>query len=163
MSSVTQVFEVKAPTFTRPADTNVYAAGDLVANSVTAGSVVPLVFLMPARRNKVFGVKITKSTATPTLAKFLLHLYKDIPTAANGDNGAWSTTSSNWIGSLAVDSSVNTFTDSNTSSSANNTAAPLAFSADADMLVYGLLTATAAYVPASAETFSVSLLGEASD
>lgn len=29
-------------TFTRPADTTQYAAGDLIANSATAASVVPL-------------------------------------------------------------------------------------------------------------------------
>lgn len=163
MSSQTQVFEAKAPTFTRPGDTTAYSIGDLVANSVTAGSVVPLKFLMPAVRNKLYGIKTTKSTATPTNAKFLLHLYKDIPTPANGDNGAWSTTSSNWIGSLSVDMSANTFTDTNTASSTNSTTAPLVFSADADLFVYGLLTATAAYTPGNAETFSVSLLGEGSD
>lgn len=163
MSSQTQVFEVSAPTFTRPNDTTAYSIGDLVANNTTAGSVVPLVFLMPSRRNMIYGAKITKSTAAVTTATFKLHLYKDSPTSANGDNGAWSTTSSNYIGNITVDMSTNTFTNTNTATSATTTTAPLVFSADADSLVYGLLTATAAYAPGAQETFSVSLLGEASD
>lgn len=162
MSIATQVFESKSATFTRPNDTTAYAAGDVVANSTTAGSVLPLTFLMGSRRIKLYGAKITKSAAAVTTAKFKLHLYKDSPTLANGDNGAWSTTSSNWIGSIDVDMSVNTFTDSNTSSSVS-TASPIIFTADVDGLVYGILTATAAYTPAAQETFSVSLLGEGSD
>lgn len=161
MSTATQVFEAIAPTFTRPNDTTAYAAGDLVANNTTAGSVVPLSFTLPSRRAKVYGIKVTKSAAAVTNAKFLLHLYKTSPTPANGDNGAWSTTSSGWIGSMSVDMSVNTFTDTNTSSSTNTTTAPLAFVASGNL--FGLLTATAAYTPAAQETFSVSLLGEASD
>jgi hypothetical protein len=161
MSTSTQVFEATAATFTRPNDTTAYASGDLVANSTTAGSVTPLAFTLPSRRAKVYGVKITKSAAAVTNAKFKLHIYKSSPTPANGDNGAWSTTSSGWVGSIDVDMSVNTFTDTNTASSTNSTTAPIVFTATGT--VYGLLTATAAYTPAAQETISVSLLGEASD
>ena len=34
----------QSQSFTRPGDTTPYASGDLVANSTTAGSVVPLTF-----------------------------------------------------------------------------------------------------------------------
>src|SRR5712691_5766738 len=106
MSTQTQVIEVKSATFTRPADTTAYTSGDLVGNSTTAGSVVPISFTFPAKRVKLYGAKITKSAAAVTNAKFRLHLYKDSPTPANGDNGAWSTTSANWIGSIDIDMSV---------------------------------------------------------
>jgi hypothetical protein len=36
--------DVSPVSFTRPADATAYASGDIVANSVTAGSVVPLNF-----------------------------------------------------------------------------------------------------------------------
>lgn len=163
MAQALLVFEAAAPTFTRPNDTTAYTAGDVIANSTTAGSVVPLAFLLPARRAKVYGAKMTKSAASVTTATFKLHLYKDSPTAANGDNGAWSTTSSGYLGNISLDLSVNTFTNTNTATSTITTAAPIVFSADADNLVYGLLTAVGAYTPAAQETFTISLLGEASD
>ena len=68
MTSQTQVIEVKSGTFTRPTDTTAYTSGDLVGNSTTAGSVVPLSFTFPAKRIKLYGAKITKSAAAITNA-----------------------------------------------------------------------------------------------
>jgi hypothetical protein len=47
---------VVSASFTRPADTNAYAAGDLVANSVTAGSVIPMTFAVARAADKGFMV-----------------------------------------------------------------------------------------------------------
>lgn len=146
--------------FTRPADTTAYAANDLIANSTTAGSVVPMTFVIPyAGALELYRVGVSCSNAVATNAKFNVNLYTSIPTCANGDNGALSTTSSGWIGSVAVDASGMTFTDSNTNWSAAFTQPLILFGTN--RTIYGLLQATAAYTPTSAETFTVTLMGKA--
>lgn len=93
--------------FTRPADTTQYAANDLVANSTTAGSVVPMTFsgvgLGQNRQFSVLSAVMRKTSNTLTVAQFKLHLFKVIPTVTNGDNGAFSiaTQGDKWIGSLS--------------------------------------------------------------
>lgn len=150
--------------FTRPSDTTAYASGDLVANSVTAGSVVPMTFQIPrAAGFKLSRVGIKLSGATATNAKFRLHLYSSATiTAANGDNGAWSTTNSGYLGFVDVDASGEAFTDACQGWGIyvnNSLSAPMTMVLTGNK-VYGLLSATAAFTPTSAEVFTVTLLGE---
>lgn len=146
-------------TFTRPADTNAYTSGDLVANNVTAGSVTPMTFTIPNGQGfKLWRVGIDRSATAVTNAQFKLHLYKDLPTVTNGDNGALSSIKSGYLGFVAVDGSGKTFSDAASAYSALTL--PVLIYADFDQFVYGLLEATAAYTPASAEVFVVTLVGE---
>jgi hypothetical protein len=93
--------------FMRPNDTTAYASGDLVANSTTAGSVVPMSFplggnSMPGT-TRVARVRLSKSGTTATNASFRVHLYGASPVVANGDNGAWSTDqAANYLGAIDV-------------------------------------------------------------
>lgn len=158
------IFETSS-SFTRPADTSQYAQNDLVANSTTAGSVVPLVWKVPLNGAKLWRVNLSKSSTTVTNASFRLHLYKDSPTAANGDNGAWSTTVSGYLGFIDIVGTSPAFTDSATASGVwinNSVFAPFMLLADKDRKIYGLLQNTTAtgYVPTSGEVFTVSLIGE---
>ncbi len=157
---------IAAPTFTRPSDTTQYAAGDLVANSTTAGSVVPLVFAIPrglGKNLKFIGVKMTKSDgADITGAVFRTWLFSASPTVTNGDNGAiagdWA--AAGYIGRLqggtmllgddAVDA---TYVDVN---------AQVYHYLGTETLIYGLIEATGTYTPASAETFTPSIVLEQS-
>ena len=152
-------------TITRPADTTAYTSGDLIANSTTAGSVTPFTFYIPEGRGlKVWRAKLDRSNTSVTNASFRLHLYKDSPTCANGDNGAWSTTRSGYINSIDIVGTSPAFTDTASASGVwvnNSVFAPLMVVTDVDQIVYGLLEARAAYTPASGETFSVTLIGEA--
>ena len=148
-------------TFTRPADTNVYASGDLVSNNTVAGSVVPLSFpvgkpVFPIRR-----VKIKKSGTVVTSAQFRLHLYTSSPTSANGDNGVWSTTESGYLGFVDV-----TIDKAFSDGAAGHGAPSLGQEINANVngiaqtgafTIYGLLEARAAYTPTSGEIFTVSL------
>lgn len=144
-------------TFTRPADTTAYTANDLVANSVTAGSVVPMTFSLPRNAGvKLYRASVSVNSAVPTNLKFNLHLYGSLPTCTNGDNGAWLTTSSNWLGSVAIDGTTQTFSDNSVGWSTLTTYPLLLVS----KTVYGLLQATAAYTPTSGEIFTVTLTGE---
>lgn len=139
-------------TFTRPADTTAYASGDLVANSVTAGSVVPMTFTIPD--GKITQVRLTKSTATATNSNYLLYLFQSSPTVTNGDNGAFVPTVSNFLGTVALDQTGSLF--------ATNAAALLSLTAPivTSGTVYGLLKAVAAYTPANAEVYTVTLFGQ---
>jgi hypothetical protein len=155
-----KIIDVSA-SFTRPDDTTAYADNDLVANSTTAGEVAPMTFKIPYGRGlKLYRIEVLKSGATNTNAKFTVRLYKDSPTAANGDNGAWSTTASGYQGSVAIDMTAAAFTDDGFAGGSPTTVPHLIY-ADADQKLYALMTATAAYTPAALEVFTVRLIGEA--
>lgn len=151
--------------FTRPSDTTAYASGDLIGNSTTAGSVTPLLFNIGYGQGfKLYRASVSFNSATPTNAKFRLHLYGSSPTVTNGDNGAWLSTLSNYLGAVDVDASGLTFSDSTLAYGIYvNTALtlPMLLTSSVNSQIYGLLAATAAYTPTSAEIFTVSLLGEA--
>jgi hypothetical protein len=79
--------------FTRPADTTAYASGDLVANSTTVGSVVPLTFSPctkgAGRSAQIRRVRISKTGTSITNTTVRVHLFNVLPTVStNGDNGA---------------------------------------------------------------------------
>lgn len=151
--------------FTRPSDTTAYASGDLVANSTTAGSVTPMTFYIGYGTGlKINRAGVKFNSTTPTNAKFRLHLYTSSPTVTNGDNGAWLSTESGYQGALDIDASTLTFSDSTKAFGIYvNTAlnVPMIVSPGVNQVLYGLLTATAAYTPTSAEVFTVNLIGEA--
>lgn len=152
-----QVSYVTAPTFTRPADTTAYAQNDVVANSTTAGSVVPLKFAIPWKRSCIVrGCSIRKSDGADVAnATFILHLYRNSPTLANGDNGALSTDYAEKIGTIAPAAMTSYTDDAYTSVMGGN------FYVDAnDRFIYGILVADAAYQGLSEETFTVTLVVE---
>lgn len=147
--------------FTRPSDTTAYAAADLVANSTTAGSVVPMSFDLSkygtGGSGKIRRVVLYKSTATVTLATFNLHLFSQSPVVTNGDNAAFAvSTAEFFLGTIACDLATGAF--------ATSADVGKAFVANPEINVdlgggkaYGLLAAGAGYTPASAEVFKVTL------
>lgn len=151
---------VASATMTRPADTTAYASGDLVANSTTAGSVVPLSWAVQRSRRigaKVVKARIKKSGTGVTNSTFRVHLYRASPTVANGDNGAWSSDkAADYLGYLevVVDKA---FTDGAAGSGAPAVGTGLIVAEVSTTMLYGLLECRGAYTPASAETFVVTL------
>lgn len=141
--------------FTRPADTTAYASGDIVANSPTAGSVVPMNF-GDVRKGPGFGsrirrVRLTKSSAPVTNAQFRLHLFNVLPTVSSGDNAAIAITTgaAGYIQSLDL-TIAQTFGDGATvqgTTEVNVVSGTL----------YGLLECRGAYTPTSGEIFTVGL------
>lgn len=94
--------------FNRPGDTTQYAQNELVADNTSAGSVNPMRFNCERIKGhgRLFGVRMWKSTATVTAAKFNLHLYTQAPTPTNGDNAAFAVgTTKWWIATIACDMS----------------------------------------------------------
>ncbi len=144
--------------FTRPSDTTAYASGDLVANSTTAGSVVPLTFTIDPSGGGgdylIRRIRLKKTSTSTTNASFRLHLYLGSPVPTNGDNGAWLTSESIYIG--AFDVTVDrAFTDFSKGIGVPVTGSEVSFATHPSGTVYGLLEARAAYTPASAEVFTV--------
>lgn len=92
-------------TFTTPAGVTAYTAADLIANSATAGSVTPMSFSVCLVKGGNGAISVARvKTADTGFAgkKVILKLYKDSPTVTNGDNGAWLSTESNFLGSVTV-------------------------------------------------------------
>lgn len=156
-------------TFTRPADTTAYAAGDLVANSTTAGSVIPLSFTNAVRTAgdclRIERVRVEKSGASLTNAAFRLHLFELSPTPTVGDNGVF-----NNAGALATNNVLNhagTFpvtmswsgSDGAMGIGVPTTGAGATVSPTSGTTIFGLLEVTGAYTPASGEVFYVVIEG----
>jgi hypothetical protein len=145
-------------TVTRPADTTAYAAGDLVANSTTAGSVTYPTIQITQNVDQVMTLLRLRlrKTGTATLSgSFRIHLYRTQPTVVNGDNGVWSTNNAaNYAGSFDV-TITQSFTDG-----AVGIGMPTSGSVMVTRPVSGsttlfyLIEARAAYTPASAEVFT---------
>jgi hypothetical protein len=126
-----------------------------MANSTTAGSVVAMTFTPvtkgSGRSAQIRRVRVSKTGTSVTNASVRLHLYTTSSiTAANGDNGAWSTDkAANYVGSVDV-----TIDKAMTDGAAGNATCEINTNS---LSLYGLLEARGAYTPASAEVFTVTL------
>jgi hypothetical protein len=88
-------------TFSNPASAGAYAAGDMISNSATAGSVVPLTFQLPLPSGRITGARCVVTPASGNLViaalDFDLLLFRpesSIPYAAGAfpaDNAAFVT------------------------------------------------------------------------
>jgi hypothetical protein len=146
--------------FTRPNNTTAYASGNLVANSVTAGSVVPMKWTLGRVPNGTFlirRVKMYTSSTSITLTTFNVHFYQSLPTCTNGDGGAWLTTTSGWIGSIqAAVANWNAFSDGAAGIGAVALGLELnGACAAGSTSIYGLVQAAAAYTPTANEVITV--------
>lgn len=153
---------ITASAFTRPADTTTYTSLDLVANSATAGSVVPITFAGVVRatgyRAKINRAGPLKSQALIANGTFRLHLFSALPTVTAGDNGALdvATNLAAYLGWFEIVTNLlgtaqGTFGWS--SEVASVAQSKPSFLSSNSTSLFGLLEARAAYVPASAETF----------
>lgn len=147
-------------TFTRPADTTAYASGDLVANSTTAGSVAAMSLSISGYTGgmQVRRVKLAKSSVGTSNAQFRVHLFKVAPTTVtNGDNGAFSVSGvADYVGACDVTMG-QAFTDGAAGHGVPNTGSDITAQLTSGSTLFALLEARAAYVPVSAETFTLSL------
>lgn len=145
--------------FTRPANTTAYASGQLVANSTTAGSVVPVTLAVSRINDGPFTIpriRLKKSNNSLTNAQFRVHLYRNSPTIANGDGATWSTTESEYLGSFDVTMD-RSFTDlAKGIGIPNNGSAVIGVPASGTVNIFALIEARAAYTPVSGEVFTIS-------
>jgi hypothetical protein len=148
--------------FTRPGDTTPYTIGDLIANNTTAASVLPLTFSLSnsfgTGRFRLTRIRLSKTGTTNTNANFRIHLYAATPgIPANGDNGAFSTAgAANWLGNIDVASMV-AFTDGCAGTGSAASGSEMFVNLAAGSTVFAYMAALAAYVPANAEVFTLTI------
>ena len=145
---------------TRPGDTNVYADGDLIANSTTAGSVVPLSFNVGPQGAILRGLRLTKSDDDLTNDDFTIRLYAESPTVNAGDNGALAETNDAKPYAILDVGAMNDYgTTNGLFVAAGSTALPEPLPLGPGN-IYALLEANAAYTPANSEVFTLDLIVE---
>jgi hypothetical protein len=148
--------------FTRPNNVTAYANGQLIANSTTAGSVVPLSFQLgnayPTSQCRLNRIRITKTGTGVPASGVRLHLYQTSSiTCANGDGGAWSTNqAANWLGNIDV-STFFVFTDGAAGFGAAAAGSEFMIRTSTQTSLYGLLVSLGAYTPVANEVFTVTL------
>lgn len=168
-------------TFTRPADTTAYAAGDIVANSTTGASVVPLRFpalRVPNGSGVITGARMLKSDDDLVNASFRLWVFANQPFAAAGypaDNAALTLTYAalqSFVGYFDFTSFVDAGSANVAVANPSRNIAPFSCARsqrmptsdtitvggvtyDGTQLLYGVLEARAAYTPGNAEQFTV--------
>ncbi len=152
---------VASASFTRPADTTAYAVGDLVANSVTAGSVAPMSVAL-ARVNGGTGVinrlrLATSKTGLALTETFRVKFYRTSPTSSVGDNGVFATTNGIAAGYIGyADVVLNQAQGDGTKGSVQPAAGAMTFqSGAATTNLFALIEARTAYTPASGEVFTL--------
>lgn len=147
--------------FNRPGDTNAYAIGDLIANSTTAGSVVPLSWdLTGARPYDIPGIRLHKTgTATPVVIR--CYIFSSTPTiSTTGDNGVFASVVSGAANCMAIfEGTVYGMADG-----AQGLLVPISGVIKPEFIgdptVYGLLEARTVYTPGNAETYTVTPIQE---
>jgi hypothetical protein len=147
--------------FTRPGNTTAYSAGTLVANSISSGSVAPMIFTVTRSNGlacRLKRVRLQKSTATLTNAQFVLRLYTVSPGCANGDGGVWLTNQSlGYVAEIPV-TITSAFSDGSVGFGAPAVGTDVMFQpGSSQVTIYGLLSAAAAYTPGNAEIFTATL------
>jgi hypothetical protein len=143
--------------FTMPTS-SIYAIGDLVANSTTAGSVVPMSFPLGNQfgqgQFRLTRVRLAKTSTGTTGSTFRVHLYSASPTCANGDNGVFSTTTSGWLGSIDVPT-MTAFSDGAAAVGAATAGSEFLVRLASGATVFALLAALGTYTPTATETFTL--------
>ena len=148
--------------FTRPANTTAYAQNDIVANDTTAANITPLSFGLngSGKAGIIRSARLYKSDKSITNATFTVFLFTAAPgTPTNGDNGAFGVASAaDFLNSFAVDLATGALAGGTTGAAKNSAALAIPFFLpNLSAKLHALLRADAAYTPASAEVFKLTL------
>ena len=153
--------------FTRPSNTTNYSDNQLVANSTTAASVLPLSFTIDVedgRGIEIVGIKLQKSGIAVTGATFTVWLFASSPTVTVGDGSTFATTTvdtSGFIGQVDL-SAMEAYTDDAMSTIRAGAVSggfnPFVTYLSSTETIYGLIQTAAAYTDeASGETFTATI------
>ena len=151
--------------FSRPADTTQYAAGDAVSDSTSSPTVLSFENITDKAQGAILiqEVLVTSSANESTLPKFNLWLFDAEPTAIN-DNAAFTLTDAenNTVQAVIALDSDNADTRAYTAtnnSRMEGTNRQRIIRLGTNTTLYGLLEVTNAYTPVSGETFTITLKG----
>lgn len=161
--SLTDIVSATAA-LTRPTEVAAYAVGQLIGQSATAGSVVPLQFDV-ARVNGGTGnirrMRLFSSNAGSLNAQIRVHLYRNLPTTTVGDKGTFAGAvngvASLYMGAFDVTLS-KAFSDGCGGTGLPEVGSEVNFKTKADpsgsITVYALLEARSVFTPGNAEVFT---------
>jgi hypothetical protein len=150
--------------FTRPANTTAYVAGQLVANSTTAGSVVPPSWNLVRAAGDCFRIeriRMTVSAGSITNGSFIVYIFNAAPVPTVGDGATFDTTGAlSTSGALNLAGSFNLLLINSGSDGAVGYAVPTFGSGvtacpTSGTTVYALVEAQAAYTPPSAAVITL--------
>jgi len=149
---------IASANFTTPAGTSAYALNNLIANSATAGSVVPMTFTSACRVNGGTGMIRRLRIKTPDTGfagqTVTEYFYRDSPTVTNGDHAAWLSTESNYIGAVTVTLDKH-FSDYEKGVGTPSVGTEINFDcATGSTAIYGLLVAGGAITPQGAKVIT---------
>ena len=155
--------KVEGYQFQRPVDVIPYTAGDLIANSTAAASVVPLTFAVARDIDLPFNgrrVRISVTDAAWKGAIIRLHLFRSLPVPTAGDNGAFNASETYAVNEGAYIGFVDVtlgqqFNDPIVKGFA--TTDFIATPALGTVNIYGLLETRTTLTPGSAKTFSAAI------
>lgn len=144
---------------TRPTNTTPYAAGDVVASSVTAGSIVVPSFTATGTASGSGHLRrarlITSATTGLAGISFQIDFWQAAPTFTNGDNGVYAvaTGAASWLGQIVVSLL-------QAGDGAYGVGAPLVgnaidFALASGAVIYWSLQATVGFTPTSGQTFTL--------
>lgn len=149
-------------TFTRPSDSNAYAALDGVTNSTTAAS--PVTIANAARVDGGSGVvmsaRIVKSTNATAASGLRLWLYSVAPASAVNDNAAFSIAASLKATRLGYFDLTTVIVGSDCVEFSGNTGSyqnGMPFKLASGTSLFGIIQTLGAFTPASAEVFDIYL------
>jgi hypothetical protein len=153
---------------TRPANTTAYVPGTLVANSTTAGSVVPLAFpnavTLAGYALQVTRARLVTTSTSIAAASFSIHLFESSPTVSVGDGAAFDAAGvlslsgiATYAGFIPIDV-LQAGSDGAVGFGTPGTPQGIMLG-PAVTTVYALIECTTAYTPTSAETITVILEG----
>ena len=159
---------LRTVTFTRPADTTQYTAGDAVSDATTTATAATFVLTGMAANahigGKITGVSLYKSDQDQTGADFDVYFFDTQPAATGwDDNAAIAITDAEWkqcVGFVRLVAS----TDAVSVVSGDlyhRTNLDLVYQCvSGSTLLYPVIVARGAYTPASAEVFTLRICGE---
>jgi hypothetical protein len=162
VQAVTRMGVPSASAMTRPSDTAAYAAGDLVANSTTAGSVAAITLTVSDVNDAPVCIEririVTGLTSPITGVSFRIHLYQSNPTSSSGVVGGDNTAFNVKLGTI-IGTMVGTFKTYNDGSVAfcvpEDGARIITIPTSGAKTVFALLQTINIFTPASGSTFTL--------
>ncbi len=146
-------------TFTRPAGTDAYAAGDVVCNSTSAPADIDITGVARVAGGGAWlnSIRMVSTNPAATPGSFRLHLYSAAVTPAN-DNAAFAPSDAvalTEVGSVDLD-----IAESSSNNVVYKTDDTPIFVKCAATALYAVIEARSAYTPASEEVFTLLIAGE---
>jgi hypothetical protein len=165
MTILQQLQKVTA-SFTRPADANAYAVGDIVSNSTSASTLMTFTDLLETAGGGVKIVSARLATNQKSIVPaFRVHLYNASNPTVSADNAAHRelyADEDKYIGFIDLPA-MTTGTDTTNSTSSRATVANISIPAEGasgSRNVYALLETLTAFTPASASQFTLKLVAD---